>query len=86
MLEEEDFVLFWQLEGGVELGDDMDMEVDLDDEIFDVSGISGVSGGVGFGMDGVGYEYIDFEVEFSDDGMQGNVSFVRGGGSVRWQQ
>ncbi|KAK4644676.1 hypothetical protein QC761_306980 [Podospora bellae-mahoneyi] len=86
MLEEEDLVSSRQLEGGVESGDDMDMEADLDDEIPDASGISGVSGGAGFGMDGAGYEHTDSEAELSDDGTQGNVSFARGGGSVRRQQ
>ncbi|KAK4181096.1 Apc15p protein-domain-containing protein [Triangularia setosa] len=91
MLEEEDLVSSTtHHQEGAESGgedDDMDMEADLDDEIPDASGLSGVSGGgAGFGMDGAGYEHTDSEAELSDDdgGTQGgNVSFAVGRGSVR---
>ncbi|KAK0732601.1 hypothetical protein B0T21DRAFT_369287 [Apiosordaria backusii] len=95
MLEEEDLVQSSGHQGGmsmVESGEDMDMNADLDDDIPDASGLSGVSG-AGFGMDGAGYEHTDSEAELSSDDDGGNnsnanISFARGSvrGSVRRQQ
>ncbi|KAK4197619.1 Apc15p protein-domain-containing protein [Triangularia verruculosa] len=84
MLEEEDLVSMNQ---GVESGDELDMDADLDDDIPDASGLSGVS--AGFGLDGAGYEHTDSEAELSeDDNTNANISFARGSvrASARRQQ